>query len=177
MIFAGLLLLFVLVGAYNFVMLDSVRGQAEKESLAATEAQARLGVLFVADHQQGLLKRLSAIVSRNSVRQALQKRDLETLRAYLTPLVIQNPEIASSLLWDQGGSLLLQVTETAQPQPDAEALLAAGHGSLDQPAISSVHESRLGKMVTLSAPIINQNGGPMGVLSILQRPHPMAAVF
>ena len=170
MIFAGSLLLFALVGAYNFVMLDSVRDQAEKESLAATEAQARLGVLFVADHQQGLLKRLSAIVSRNSVRQALQGMDLETLRAYLTPLVIQNPEIASALLWDQGGSLLLQVTESAQPQPDAEALLAAGHGSLDQPAISSVHESRLGKMVSLSAPIINQNGGPMGVLSILQRP-------
>jgi hypothetical protein len=56
--FIGLLLLYLLVSGYSLVMLDSVREQAEQESLAATGAQARLGVLFVEDHQRGLLERL-----------------------------------------------------------------------------------------------------------------------
>jgi PAS domain S-box-containing protein len=168
--FIGLLFLYLLISGYSLMVLDSVGEQAEMESLAATGAQARLGVLFVEDHQKGLLERLSAIVSRNSVKRALKNQDMEILQAYLLPLVEQSRETACALLADSKARVILQIP--AKPGQAGAAIGLPEQTASNKPApeLSAVHDTPEGKIVTLSAPIWDESGGLLGYMAINQRP-------
>ena len=161
---AGLLLMFLLVSGYSLVMLSSVREQAESESLAAVRAQAKLGVLFVADHQRNLLSRLAAITSRNSFKQALISRDDETLRGYLNPLTELGPEVAGAYLTDPRGRVLLAVP------PDQGRLRDITVPEAAASRISPVQAGPDGAMVTLSVPARGPDKGLLGFLAVRQRP-------
>ena len=170
LLFAGLLALYLLVGAYSLIMLDSVRGQAEKENLAATAAQARQGAFFVADHQQGLLTRLSAIVSRNSVRQAMRDRDLETLRNYMLPVFQSSREIIGAILFDAQGKVMLAQPEGEYGEDKAEVLAPSCPAPSAKPAISPVVRILDEKCVALSAPALDRTGRCLGRMAVLQSP-------
>ncbi len=168
--FIGLLLLYLLVSGYSLMMLDSVREQAEQESLAATGAHARLGVLFVEDHQWGLLERLTAIVSRNSVKQAFEKRDMDTLQAYLAPLVEHSRENVTALLADPQARIILQVPPKSSQDGPGLKLSAQTPPSKPSPQVSPVQDTPEGRIVTLSTPAWSQSGKLLGYLAINQSP-------
>ncbi len=169
-IFAGLLVLFLVVFGYSLWVLESVREQAEKENLAAVQAQTNLGVLFVADHQRSLLNRLAAIASRDSFKRAVMIQDMGDLHAYLLPLIEQSQEIVDAFFSDHKGRVLLSVPQAHDLQILAGDLPQDVPGSAPLPWVSPVRPAQEGDIVTLSAPAWGHDDRLLGFLAVHQPP-------
>jgi PAS domain S-box-containing protein len=162
----ALFLVALLVGSYSFYLYSTLSRGAEDENLAANQAQAEMSALFVEDHQERLLERLTAIASRNVLKNAVEAMDLQELRSFLEPLVGASGEIASAFLADRRRRCLLSL-----PQGGAAQIMCAAPQTA-RPWVSPVHEDpfKAGQLVvTLSAPIWDRAGNLMGYLGLHQK--------
>lgn len=171
--FGAVVLLIILGGSYSLVVFRTLRDQAERETMAADLALAELGVQFVADHQNGLLKRLLTISARNVLRQAMERDNLPELKSFTSSLFVGSQELESVFVANRQGGIRLMLPD--QPsEKDSHPALSAELGDLGRertfvsgvhPALSPPHNS----VVTLGAGIPDASGGTLGYLGVSQR--------
>ncbi|MCA1988455.1 MAG: PAS domain S-box protein [Desulfarculus sp.] len=173
MAFGAVVLLILLGGSYSLVVFRTLRDQAQRETLAADLALAELGSQFVADHQNGLLKRLQTISARNVLQKAVARDDLPEMRAFITSLFADTQEIESVFLANRQGGVRLMVPELSQ-EKDSHPGLTGDLGNLgpERTLVSGVHPGLRPPhlpVVTLAAGIPDADGGFLGYLGISQR--------
>ncbi len=162
----ALLVVVLLVVSYSFYLYGTLSHRAESENLAANQAQAEMSALFVEDHQERLLERLTAIASRNVLIKAVEGMDRAELGAFLQPLLRSGGEIVSAFLAD--GQRVCQV---ALPQGGAVKTRCAAPQEA-RPWVSPVHDDPFTagqQVVTLSAPIWDRSGRLLGYLGLHQK--------
>jgi PAS domain S-box-containing protein len=167
--FGVLLLLIIAGGAYSIVVYDTLEERAVEENLAAGQAQAMTGALFIADHQEGLLNRLASIASRNSFQLAVSERRLEQLGAFLEPILLSRREIKAVFLAGPDKKMLLSLPGRLTQEPVTAPLQG---GPQPKPWVSPVHESMWAPaepVVTLAAPVVAIGQSPEAYIGVCQR--------
>lgn len=162
---AAFLALALLASAYGIAMQSTLSRQAEEENLAANLSQARMGALFVADHQGRLLDRLKAIASRNAFKKALKQGDGDELKSFMQPLISRREEISAVFLTGPDGSHIISLPALSADQLDKSVLKTR------EPWVSPVRKGPGGKpVVTISVPV-GSGSERMGHLGLYQQPH------
>ncbi|MBI4797225.1 MAG: PAS domain S-box protein [Desulfarculus sp.] len=171
--FAALVFLMILAAAYSLMVFRALRDQGEKENLAADLALAEIGTQFISDHQESLLDRLLGVTARNVFRQAVRQPDLQDLQALLRPLGTASQEVESVFLTDAQGRLLLSLPPLPEQETPHPGLpLERPSGTPARPWVSPVHPGLKPPhqpVVTLSVPILDNDGSLRGFLGVCQR--------
>lgn len=161
---AAFLALAILASGYGIAVQSALSRRAEEENLAANLAQARMGALFVADHQGRLLERLQAIAGRNAFKQAMKRSDLHEIESFLQPLVSRQEEVSAAFLTGPDGACIFSIPALSKGQ------LRNSIVKNRQPWVSPVQQGPNGKpVVTISAPV-GSGQGFMGQLGLHQQP-------
>jgi PAS domain S-box-containing protein len=170
-------LLVLVGGVYSLVVLGSLKTQAQRENLDANQALAEMGARFIADHQQALLARLSALASSPGFISDVANLRRDNLGRTLSRVWGTLSRVSGMLVATPRGRVIVLVRSSG--------LVNAAYRRLDLPfpgrrgAVSPVRRGLTAdapRVIYLAVGIRDQ-GRPVGILAVEKPPAFWASFF